>query len=155
VALREAIAIGDDDFGALAPRLEELAARLLGEALRRQERAELDLVDQDDAAATYAEKITPVERRLDPSLPAIELERRVRGLTPHIGAYLELAGGDRLGVVEARAEDGALAAGAVDGEGGLRLGCGAGVLKLVRVRPAGGKAMDAVAYLRGHPLPLL
>ena len=31
--------------------------------------------------------------------------RRVRGLTPHVGAYLELAGGERLGVRGARAVD--------------------------------------------------
>ena len=153
VALQEAIAIGDDDFGALVPRLEELAGDLLVEALERRERGDLELTPQDDAAATYAEKIAPQERRLDPARPAIELERRVRALTPHIGAYLELAGGGRLGVVEARAEGGVLEAGGFDDADGLRLGCGEGVLRLVRVRPAGGKAMDAEAYLRGHSLP--
>ena len=86
-------------------------------------RGELELTDQDDSRATYAEKIEPGERRLDPARPAIELERRVRALTPHIGAYLELAGGERLGVLAARAEGGELAAAALDGADGLRLGC--------------------------------
>ena len=108
----EAVAIGDDDFGRLSQRLEELGGRLLVEALERRERAaSSSSIAQDDAAATYAEKIEPEERRLDPERPAIELERRVRALTPHIGAYLELAGGERLGVLEARAEDGELGAG--------------------------------------------
>ena len=44
---------------------------------------------------TYAEKIDPAERRLDPSRPAVELERVVRALTPGIGAYVELEGGER------------------------------------------------------------
>ncbi|MDX6581533.1 MAG: methionyl-tRNA formyltransferase [Solirubrobacterales bacterium] len=155
VAVQEAIAIGDQDYGALAPRLEDLAGRLLAEALERRSRGELELVDQDDGAATYAEKIEPAERRLDPALTAIELERRVRALTPHIGAYLELEDGERLGVIEARAEAGKLEPGSLADADGLRLGCGEGTLRLVRVRPSGGRTMDAEAYLRGHPLPEL
>jgi methionyl-tRNA formyltransferase len=155
VAAQEAIAIGDDDYGALAPRLEELAGRLLVAALERHRRGELELTPQDDDDATYAAKIEPGDRRLDPAAPAIELERRVRALTPHIGSYLELAGGERLGVVEARAENGELDAGTFTDAGGLRLGCGEGVLRLVRVRPPGGREMEAEAYLRGHPPPSL
>ncbi|MET0750384.1 MAG: methionyl-tRNA formyltransferase, partial [Solirubrobacterales bacterium] len=153
IALAEALEIGDDDFGRLSHRLERLGGRLLVEALDRRARGELELVTQDDAAATYAEKISPEERRLDPERPAIELERRVRALTPHVGAYLELEGGERLGVLEARAGEGELGAGELDTAGGLRLGCAEGVLELVRVRPAGGRAMDAGAYLRGHQPP--
>ena len=153
IALAEALEIGDDDFGRLSQRLERLGGRLLVEALDRRARGELELVTQDDAAATYAEKISPEERRLDPERPAIELERRVRALTPHVGAYLELEGGERLGVLEARAGEGELGAGEVDTAGGLRLGCAEGLLELVRVRPAGGRAMDADAYLRGHQPP--
>ncbi|MET0958102.1 MAG: hypothetical protein ABWZ18_06270, partial [Solirubrobacterales bacterium] len=70
-----------------------------------------------------------------------------------VGAYLELEGGERLGVLEARAGEGELGAGELDTAGGLRLGCAEGVLELVRVRPAGGRAMDAGAYLRGHQPP--
>ena len=153
IALAEALEIGDDDFGRLSQRLERLGGRLLVEALDRRARGELELVTQDDAAATYAEKISPEERRLDPERPAIELERRVRALTPHVGAYLELEGGERLGVLEARAGEGELGAGELDTAGGLRLGCAEGLLELVRVRPAGGRAMDADAYLRGHQPP--
>lgn len=155
VALREAVAIADDDYGRLSARLEDVSARLLADALDRRRRGALEFVPQDDAQATYAEKIAPEERRLDPGRTAIELERRVRALTPHVGAYLELPGGDRLGVVEARAETGELGEGTLDGADGLRLGCADGVLALLRVRPPGGRPMDADAYLRGHDLPQL
>jgi len=153
VVAAEAVEIGDDDFGELSARLERVAARLLAAVLDRRASGPLELVDQDESAVTYAEKIEPADRRLDPSRPARELERRVRALNPHIGAYLELADGERLGVAAARAEEGELATGSFDDEGGLRLGCGEGVLRLVRVKPAGGRTMDAGAYLRGRPLP--
>lgn len=155
LALQESLAIGDDDYGALSTRLEQLAALLLDAALERHARSELELADQDESRATYAEKIEPAERRLDSAMPALELERRVRALTPHIGAYLELEGGGRLGVLAARVEDGELAAGTLDATDGLRLGCGEGALRLLRVRPPGGREMDAGAYLRGHPPPRL
>jgi methionyl-tRNA formyltransferase len=153
IALAEELEVGGDDYGRLAARLEPLGARLLVEALDRRARGELEWEPQDDELATYAEKLGPADRRLDFTRPAVELERRVRALTPHIGAYLELDGGDRLGVTAARAEPGDLAAGTIDAAGGLRLGCAEGVLALLEVRPAGKQPMDAGAYLRGNQPP--
>jgi len=154
VALVEAETIGpDDDYGTLSERLELVGGDLMVRALDLRSAGELEFAEQDDAEATYAEKVAPEERRLDPAEPAIALERRVRALHPHIGAYLELAGGERLGVAAARAEGGELERGTLDGRDGLRLGCGDGVLRLLEVRPAGGRTMDAGAFLRGHSVP--
>jgi methionyl-tRNA formyltransferase len=153
IALRETVTIGDADYGALAPRLAALGGDLLVRALDLRAAGELELEPQDDAAATYAEKIEPSERRLDPALPAIELERTVRALSPHVGAYVELGDGERLGVLRARAVPGELPTGSFDGAGGLVLGCADGALRLVEVRPAGGRAMDGEAYVRGRGVP--
>ncbi len=155
VALREEIAIGpEDDFERLAGKLEALGGELLLQALELREKGALCFVEQDEDAVTYAEKIDPAERRLDPAHPAIELARRVRALTPHIGAYLEIAGGERLGVRRARAVDVRVPAGRFKSEwGALLLGCGRGTLRLEVVQPAGGKPMAADAYLRGHSVP--
>jgi methionyl-tRNA formyltransferase len=105
---------------------------------------------------TYAEKIDPAERRLDPGRPATELAAVVRALTPHVGAYLETAGGERLGVRRARAVDVGVKVGQVRAEWGVLLvGCGRGALRLEVVQPPGGKPMSVDAYLRGHSLPKL
>jgi methionyl-tRNA formyltransferase len=75
----------------------------------------------------------------------------VRALTPGIGAYVELDGGERLGVEAARAADAALKAGQVAADDSrLLVGCAEGALELLRVRPAGGRSMAAADYLRGH-----
>jgi methionyl-tRNA formyltransferase len=157
VALREEIAIGpEDDFESLAGKLSALGGELLIEALDRQAEGSLTFVEQDDEDATYAEKIDPAERRLDPGRPATELARRVRALTPHVGAYLEVDGEDRLGVRRARAVDVGVRQGEMKAEwGALLLGCGRGTLRLEVVQPPGGKPMAADAYLRGHPVPAL
>jgi methionyl-tRNA formyltransferase len=157
VGLREEVAIGErEDFEELSGRLAALGGEMLVSALDLQAEGRLELVEQDDGAATYAEKIEAAERRLDPSRPAAELDRTVRALTPHVGAYLEMAGGDtRLGVRRARPAGAAgLAAGELRAEdGALLLGCGDGALLLEVVQPPGGRPMAADAYLRGHPLP--
>jgi methionyl-tRNA formyltransferase len=145
VALQRPVEIGDADFGALSARLEELGGELLVEALGRRAAGTLEFAEQEDAGATYAEKIEPGDRRLDPRAEsALDLARRVRALNPHIGTYLELADGERLGVLAARAVD----APGADAE--LRIKTIDGELELLEVRPAGGKGMDAASYLRGH-----
>jgi methionyl-tRNA formyltransferase len=155
VALREEIAIGvDEDFAALSGRLAELGGDLLVRALDLLADGAIELEEQDEAEATYAEKITAAERRLDPARAADELARTVRALTPHVGAYLETGDGGRLGVRRARAVDVGVRRGEVRAEwGAMLLGCGKGALRLDVVQPPGGKPMAADAYLRGHPLP--
>jgi methionyl-tRNA formyltransferase len=158
VALQEPVAIGErEDFGALSARLAELAGEVIVRALDLREAGRLEFVEQDESQATYARKISPDERRLDPERSAIELERTVRALNPHIGAYLELDGGERLGVRAATAttaegpEPGRLAA----ARNSLLLGCARGRLRLDVVQPAGRRPMPADAYLRGHAVPSL
>ncbi|HVW47360.1 MAG TPA: methionyl-tRNA formyltransferase [Solirubrobacterales bacterium] len=147
VALRAEVEIGEDeDYGMLAARLAELGGELLVEALDLLGDGTLAFAEQDDAAATYAEKIDPGERRLDLGESAADLAARVRALTPHIGAYLELEGGERLGVRKARA------VGAGD-EGPLLVPTADGSLRLEVVQPAGGRPMSVADYLRGRPTP--
>jgi methionyl-tRNA formyltransferase len=150
VALRAEVGLGEDeDYGALAPRLADLGGDLLVEALDRLADGTLTFTEQDEAQVTYAEKIDNADRRLDPAEPAADLAAKVRALTPHIGAYLELEGGERLGVREARAVDGR------PEDAALVIATGDGALQLETVQPAGGKPMSAADYLRGHPVPKL
>ena len=150
VCLQRSEPIGpDDDYGSLASRLAALGGELLVEALDLRP----PFRDQPEAGVTYAEKIRAADRLLDPACAADELELRVRALTPHIGAYIELGAGERLGVRRAT-----LAAGVDDVEPGalderdskLLYGAAQGALELLEVQPAGGKPMHAADWLRGH-----
>lgn len=144
-----------DDRGTLAARLSALGAALLIEALDLAEAGALELRPQAEEGVTYAEKIDAAERRIDVARPAAELERLVRALTPGIGVYVQLEGGERLGLEEVRVVDESLGAGGVSADGGrLVVGCGAGALEIIQVRPAGKRSMTAAEYLRGHhPAP--
>jgi methionyl-tRNA formyltransferase len=144
----------DDTFGTLSPRLAELGARLLIEALDLGLR-DLRFSEQDETGVTYADKIAAEDRILDPAAHASELERRVRALTPHVGAAVMTEDGERLGVLAATART-AIAGDPEPGElsyasGAVLLGCaGATTLGLDIVQPPGRRAMDAAAFLRGR-----
>ena len=157
VALRREVGLGpDEDFAAVSESLAALGGDLLVEALDLQAEDRLEFTEQEESEATYAEKIEGSDRRLDPSRPAAELAATVRGLTPHIGAYLETVGEERLGVRRARAVDVSVKTGAVKAEWGVMLvGCCRGALRLEVIQPPGGKPMPVDAYLRGHSLPKL
>jgi methionyl-tRNA formyltransferase len=124
VAAERAFPIGpDDDAGVVYAKAAEVAAELLGDVLLQEEPR---FVPQPEDGVTYAEKIRPEDRELDPGAPAHELVNRVRALSPHIGARL----GDLI-VWQARVgPDGAF--------------------EPVEVQPAGGRRMPYDAYLRGR-----
>jgi len=152
VALSRAEAVlPDDTRGTLTARLARLGATLLLEAFDMTEAGALELTEQPEEGVTYAEKIDPSERRIDPARPAVELERIVRALTPGIGAYLEFENGERLGVEEVRVMDELLDSGAVEvRDGHLLVGTAEGTLGVLQVKPPGKRAMAAADYLRGH-----
>jgi methionyl-tRNA formyltransferase len=146
----------DDTAGTLSARLAPLGARLLVDALDRAQTGSLELVEQPEEGAIYAHKIEPDDRELDAARPAVELERIVRALTPHIGAHLMLPGGERLRVWSSKA-DGSESEGPATGElraidGRLLLGTSEGILELTEVQPPGKRPMPAAAFLRGHRL---
>ncbi|MGZ5325856.1 MAG: methionyl-tRNA formyltransferase [Solirubrobacterales bacterium] len=155
IALREEVEIpAGEDFASLEARLAELGGGLLVEALDRLERGALTFTEQDDDAATYAEKIEAAERRLDPARSAAELERVVRALGPRFGTHIELADGERLGVRAATAVGAGPAQGEIAAESArLVLGCSEGGLRLDVVQPPGKRAMEAEAFLRGYGAP--
>jgi methionyl-tRNA formyltransferase len=110
VAAQEAFAIGDLDAGRVFARCGEIAARLL-EAVLPEPRFE----PQGEAGVTYAEKIGPADRELDLG-DAVDASRRVRALSPHIGAWATLHG-RRVTIWSGHADGGAFVPDVVQPEG--------------------------------------
>ena len=138
----------DDDYGSLSARLAALSGELLVEVLD----SEPAFREQADTGVTYADKIGPEDRRLDPELTADMLERRVRALHPHIGAYIELPWDERLGVRRAvlAGEEGPAPGELEVRDGHLMYGATGGALELCEVHPAGKRPMDSEAWIRGY-----
>jgi len=139
---REPIA-SDDTYGTLTPRLQELSADLLLRVLDERPEA----VQQTEDGVTYADKIGPADRTLDPAAAAEVNDRVVRALSPHIGTRVALPGdAGFLGVLRTAVREPGVAGELRAEDRRLFLGG----LELLEVQPAGGRPMDAAAYLRGR-----
>ena len=110
IAAQESFPLGDLDAGGVFERSAEIAARQLVSVL-----PEPEFVPQSEDGATYAEKIAPADRELDLDDP-VDAWRRVRALSPHIGAWTTLHG-RRVTVWRARLEDGGFVPELVQPEG--------------------------------------
>jgi methionyl-tRNA formyltransferase len=113
IAAQERFPIGDDDAGDVFRRAGEVAARLLGDVLAEPH------FEPQRGESTYAEKITPADRELDLG-DHLDSWRRIRALSPHIGARAELQGRD-VTIWRARLEDGALVPEVVQPAGRARM----------------------------------
>lgn len=139
------------------PSLEADAARRAGDLLATTLGSWLagERSSQPQAAegATLTRPLRREDGRLDPALPAGDLERRVRAFVPWPGTFVDLPTGrlaiQRAAVAAARPGDqpGTLVA----DDGGLALTAAGGRLRLLAVRPAGGRSMSAADLRNGHP----
>ncbi len=151
---RRAVPIGARTTAAeLHDRLAALGAAMIVETLEGLAAGRLTPRPQADDGVTYAPKLSREEGRLDWRRPAAELDLRVRAFTPWPGAFFEV-GGERIKVLAAEAVQGP-EAGSAPGTvlvRPLRVVCGAGAMRLVRVQRAGRAAMAEAAFLRGFRL---
>jgi methionyl-tRNA formyltransferase len=141
--------------GELLDALAPLGARLMVRALEELARGAARETPQPADGVTYAKKITKDEARLDWTLPAAELARRVRGYNPAPMAWCEL-GGERVRVLRAHAEGappgeppGTVLATATDG---IRIATGGGTLVVTELQFAGGRALTPQQAAAGRAL---
>ncbi|SEP83599.1 methionyl-tRNA formyltransferase [Thalassovita taeanensis] len=150
VLLRKAVAIGAQETTAqLHDRLSALGAALIVEALARLDALQPEVQPED--GVSYAHKIDKAEAAVDWAAPAAEVDRKIRGLSPFPGAWVEI-GGQRVKLLASSLAEGAGAPGEVLDDA-LTVACGTGAVRLLRLQRAGRAAQDAGEFLRGMPLP--
>ncbi len=145
----------EDTAVTMEPVLARVGAELLMETVDQIRDGTVRATPQNDAFATEVRKLSKEDGRLDWSLPARTLNNRIRGFISWPGCFCETASG-RIKVLCASVESGCGAPGEildVSGAGPL-VATGEGALRLLEVQPAGKRAMDGAAYLRGYPLQI-
>jgi methionyl-tRNA formyltransferase len=145
--LRQSVPIGPDTTTAhLHDRLAEIGGKLILEALATSPTP----APQPDIGATYAPKLSREDGRIDWTASAEIIDRRIRAFDPWPGTFTLLAGSP-LKILAARPTEGEGAPGTVL-DSMLTVACGHRAIRLSRVQLPGRAALDAEAFLRGHPV---
>jgi methionyl-tRNA formyltransferase len=114
IAAQESFELDAFDAGQVFALSAEVAARLLDAVIEAP-----TFEPQAEDSVTYAEKIAPADRELDLNDP-LDAWRRVRALSPHIGAWTTMHG-RRVTIWKARLDDGELVPEVVQPEGRSRM----------------------------------
>ena len=146
----------EETAGELSRRLADLGGGLMVRTLEALERGEVVPQPQDDAEATYAPRLTRESGRVDWTLTAAEIERRLRAFTPWPGLSAELRGEPvKLVRVEVLQEPSTAAPGTILGlcEGRLAVACGGHtVLGIAELQRPGRKPLRASDFANGERL---
>lgn len=155
VLRREAHVAPGTTGGELTSELAELGAEAIVETLDIIESGAAELTEQDEARASYAEKISPAERFVGWSADARRIHDHIRALSPHVGAratHPEVEGPVKLLRSRVASETG-LAPGQIRTEKRrILVGCGSGAIELLELQMPGAKAMSAADFLIGNRL---
>lgn len=148
----------DETASELSERLSFIAADLLIRTISSLERGELKRTPQNPLVATYAPMLTKETGLIDWTHDAKAIERLIRGVSPWPGAYTTNSSATlkiwKAAVIDSISQNAApgevIRSNSIDG---LVIMCGKDALRLDEIQAAGGKRMDAKAYLRGKSIP--
>jgi methionyl-tRNA formyltransferase len=148
-----------DTAGSLHDRLAGVGAQLLVRALSSLEAGRLEAVPQAAEGVEYARKIDKAEARIDWSGSAVEIDRKIRGLSPIPGAWFELPAEPRAIRIKALGSslrDDVDTKGAPPGtvlDNALLVAAGQGAVRLTQVQREGRRVQHASEFLKGAAVP--
>lgn len=133
--------------GMLHDKLSEIGAELILKVLENIDN--LSPEPQGETTTSYAAKIEKSESKIDFSLPAKVLERKIRAFNPYPAMYFEY-NGERFKVLRAGVAEGEGKPGEIlDGEKALKIACGEQVLEVCEIQRQGKRPMTTEELLRG------
>lgn len=151
--LKKSVAIDlHDTFETVHDKLGECGAELLLRTLALLEKGEITPEKQDDALATYAQKIEKEDCLLDFSRTAKEVHDRIRGLSPIPLSFTHTPDGRLLKILSSEPTEGKGRPGEVISleNGRITVACGEGAIALLSVLPEGKKKMSSADFINGR-----
>ncbi len=146
----------DETGGSLHDKLADLAADVLIETLAMLSKGNAPRIPQNPTEATYISKLSRDHGKINWSLPADHIERRIRAYHPWPGTYTLAESEGRTTRVKIFPPTEAIPTPLSPGEihttdTSLTIGCGNNTaLRLLSLQPEGSKRMSTRDYLRGH-----
>ena len=150
----------NDTAGSLHDRLAHLGATTLLSTLPQIANNAVMRMAQDERLACYAPKIDKAEAYIDWTQSAADLDRAVRAYNPWPVAYTIFDNDERLRILQAECfavreyQSQGMAPGTVvhTDSDGIDVVTGQGILRLLRIQPAGGRVMPARDFLNAYPV---
>jgi methionyl-tRNA formyltransferase len=141
--------------GEVHDALSVMGARLIVQALGGLEHGDLVEQTQPEVGVTYANKLSKEEARLDWTMAADELVRRIHGYNPMPGAWCEW-NGERIKLFRAVAEpsisEGTTPGGVLGADpSGIRVQAGSGVVRILELQRPGSRPAAAMAAYGNRP----
>jgi methionyl-tRNA formyltransferase len=157
VLAQSAVPISDDDTAhSVHDKLAQLAPKVLLETISEIDAGSAVYKDQDDSKVTFAPKLKKSDGFIDFSEPAEKIAAKIRGLSPWPGAQADYFSAEtkktcRVTITKASvipADTQPESIGSLDED--LNVICGRNKLKILQLKPAGGKLMDFQDFANGR-----
>ena len=141
----------------LSAQLAALSYGLLKKVLQQIKDGKLRGIPQDESKVTFAPMLEKKNGEITFDKPALEIDRKVRGLRPWPGCHFFFKG-ERIALLEtdlpeteaALQKPGTILT--IDKRSGITIATTEGALTLVRVIPEGKKTMSAIDFANGRHL---
>ena len=138
----------NDTAKILSERLSLLGSNLIVEVLDKLPDYKVQM--QSTHGITYASKIHKSESKIDWSLPAQTIDRKIRALSPFPGAWTEI-NGERVKLLASKVLDEEHEAGMVL-DSGFSIACGQKAIEITEAQRPGKSAQKSDVFLRGFRL---
>jgi methionyl-tRNA formyltransferase len=137
-----------DTAASIFERLGDIGADALVETLNAFQSGTINTEQQNDEFATYARKLSKEEGAIDWTLPAAEIDLKVRALSPRVAVTFQL-NDEAIKLLDCELLTAQGPAGEIlaSDKKSIVVGCGDGAIKLTQLQLPGKKPMDAAAIL--------
>ena len=138
----------NDTAKILSERLSLVGSNLIVEVLDKL--SDYKVQSQSTVGITYASKIHKSEAKIDWSLPAQTIDRKIRALSPFPGAWTEI-NGERVKLLASKVIDEKNEPGMILGTG-FSIACGQKAVEITEAQRPGKSAQKSDVFLRGFRL---
>ena len=155
ILLQREIEVGRHSSATLYPKLAELGAHALLDAIEQIETGTSSPATQDESQASYARKIEKQDAVIDWSQDAHSIDRKIRAFNPWPACTTQFQDMKlKLWDAQPKAENPQAEPGTVirvDRQG-IDIACGTGTLTIRQLQKPGGKIVEAAQFLNGTPI---
>ena len=146
----------EDNFKSLYLKLSDKSPEILSSTISKllDKNNVVDLIVQDESSATYAPKITSLDRKIDWDQSSIHIHNKIRAFSPKPGAYTFIDN-VRISLIKTEIISGNIDKSMDNGEilidkNDMLVKTDSGLIRIIELQVAGKSAFDAQDFINGY-----